>query len=124
MVMLLAALVLTAAAWLRGAEYDEQYTLFLTAGTARPVWPDTVFPAGLVASVQSGHASLAGIARDLRATDVHPPLYFWAAALWRTVFGPGLFAVRMLSVLCGLVSLGLVGLIARRCRIPGCWRCC
>jgi Dolichyl-phosphate-mannose-protein mannosyltransferase len=116
--MLLAALVLTAAAWLRGAEYDEQYTLFLTAGTARPDWPETVFPAGLVASVQSGHASLSAIARDLRATDVHPPLYFWAAALWRDVFGSGLFAVRMLSVLCGMVSLGLVGVIAGDCRIP------
>jgi hypothetical protein len=116
--MLLAALVLTAAAWLRSAEYDEQYTLFLTAGTARPDWPETVFPAGLVASVQSGHASLAGITLDLRATDVHPPLYFWATALWRDVFGPSLFAVRMLSVLCGLVSLGLLGIIAGRCGIP------
>jgi hypothetical protein len=116
--MLLAALVLTAAAWLRGAEYDEQYTLFLTAGTARPDWPETVFPAGLIASVQSGHATLAGIARDLRATDVHPPLYFWSAALWRDIFGPGLFAVRMLSVLCGMVSLGLAGVIAGHCRIP------
>ena len=42
-VILLAALVLTAAAWMRGAEYDEQYTLFLTAGVARPDWPATVF---------------------------------------------------------------------------------
>ena len=115
--LVLAGLVLTAAAWLRGAEYDEQYTLFLTAGTPRPDWPETVFPAGAVAAVQAGHASLAGIARDLRATDVHPPLYFWAVGLWRTVFGPGLFAARMLSVVCGLGSLGLVGAIARRCGI-------
>jgi hypothetical protein len=116
-VLLLAALVLTAAAWLRGAEYDEQYTLFLTAGTPRPDWPETVFPAGLIAAAQSGHATMAGIARDLRATDVHPPLYFWAVALWRAVLGPGLFAARMLSVVCGLVSLHLVGVIARRCSI-------
>jgi Dolichyl-phosphate-mannose-protein mannosyltransferase len=116
-VLLLAALVLTAAAWLRGAEYDEQYTLFLTAGTPRPDWPKTVFPAGAVAAAQAGHATLAGIARDLRATDVHPPLYFWAMSVWRSVFGPGLFAARMLSVLCGVVSLGLVGMIARRCAI-------
>jgi hypothetical protein len=115
--MALAALVLTAAAWLRGAEYDEQYTLFLTAGTPRPDWPETVFPAGVVAVAQTGHASLAGIARDLRATDVHPPLYFWAVAVWRAMFGPGLFAVRVLSVLFGLVSLGLTGAIARRCGI-------
>jgi hypothetical protein len=117
-VLLLAAVVLTAAVWLRGAEYDEQYTLFLTAGTPRPDWPDTVFPAGVVAKMQSGHASLAGIVRDLRRTDVHPPLYFWAVSLWREVFGPSLFAARMLSVLCGLVSLSLVATIARRCAIP------
>ena len=36
------ALVLTTAAWLRGAEYDEQYTLFLTSGVARPDWPSSV----------------------------------------------------------------------------------
>jgi hypothetical protein len=116
-VLLLGAFVLTAAAWLRGAEYDEQYTLFLTAGTARPVWPEVAFPAGAVAGVQAGHATLGGIVRDLRATDVHPPLYFWAACLWREVFGPSLFAARMLSVMCGLASLGLLGVIAHRCAI-------
>jgi Dolichyl-phosphate-mannose-protein mannosyltransferase len=118
--LLVATFVLTASAWLRGAEYDEEYTLFLTAGSARPEWPDTAFPAGAVAIVQSGHATLAGIATDLRATDVHPPLYFWAVSLWREAFGPSLFAARMLSVLCGLVSLSLIGAIARRCAItPG-----
>ena len=115
--MLLAALLLTAAAWLRGAEYDEQYTLFLTAGVPRPDWPETAFPAGTVAAVQAHHATLSGIARDLRATDVHPPLYFWAVSLWRVVFGPGLFAARMLSVLCGLVSIWVIGVIARHCSI-------
>jgi len=34
----------------------------------RPDWPATVFPAGDVALVQAGHATLGGIARDLRAT--------------------------------------------------------
>jgi Dolichyl-phosphate-mannose-protein mannosyltransferase len=116
-VLLLAALVLIAAAWLRGAEYDEQYTLFLTAGTARPDWPVTEFPAATIASLQSGHATLGGIARDLRAKDIHPPLYFWAVSLWRRLFGPSLFAARMLSVLCGVVSIGLVGIIARSCAI-------
>src|SRR6202042_1807520 len=106
-VLLLSLLVLTAAAWLRSAEYDEQYTLFLTAGTPRPDWPATVFPAGDVAFVQAGHTTLGGIARDLRATDVHPPLYFLTVSLWRLVFGPSLFAARMLSVLCGTISIAL-----------------
>ena len=118
MVLALAAVVLIAAAWLRGAEYDEQYTLFLTAGTPRPDWPRAIFPAGMVAELQAGHASLSGIAKDLRATDVHPPLYFWTVAIWREVFGPSLFAARMLSVVCGVASIVLTGLIARQCGIP------
>lgn len=115
--LVLAALILSAAAWLRGAEYDEQYTLFLTAGTARPAWPVTPFPAATVAAAQGGHAGLGEIAISLRQTDVHPPLYFWAVSLWRAALGPSLFAARLFSVLCGLVSLALVGGIARRCGI-------
>lgn len=104
--------LLAAAAWLRGAEYDEQYTLLLTAGVPRPAWPDGPFPAGLVQAAQTGHAGLLAIAHDLRATDVHPPLYFWAVSLWRGLLGPDLLAARSLSVLCGAVSLALVGRIA------------
>src|SRR5665213_3336499 len=114
---MLAAVVLSAAAGLRGAEYDEQYTLFLTAGIARPSWPETPFTAGDVRTMQMGHAGLAAIARDLRATDVHPPLYFWAVALWRRMIGAGLFAARMFSVLCGLGALVAVGMIAARAGI-------
>jgi hypothetical protein len=116
-VLLLAALVLTSAAWLRGAEYDEQYTLFLTSGVPRPDWPGSPFPAAAVTAMQAEHASFLGIVRDLRTTDVHPPLYFWGVSLWRRVFGPSLFAARMLSVVCGTIAIGLVGTIARRCGI-------
>jgi hypothetical protein len=116
-VLVLAALVLTAAAWLRGAEYDEQYTLFLTAGVPRPNWPMTAFPAGLVTRLQADRATFGGIARDLLVTDVHPPLYFWAVSVWRCFVGPGLFAARMLSVFCGVISIGLAGTVARRCAI-------
>jgi hypothetical protein len=113
-VLALAAVVLIAAAVLRGAEYDEQYSMFLTAGTPRPDWPETVFPAGAVAALQHGRATMSGIALDLRATDVHPPLYFWVLSFWRDAFGPTLLAARTLSVLCGVISLSLVGNIARR----------
>ena len=57
------AVVLVLAAALRGAEYDEQYTLFLTAGVARPEWPVTVFPAGLARDIQAGHAGPAPASR-------------------------------------------------------------
>jgi hypothetical protein len=117
-VLLLAGIVLTAAADLRGAEYDEQYTLFLTAGTPRPNWPEDVIAAGDVVALQSGAWSAAAIARDLRRTDVHPPLYFWAAAAWRTVMGDGLFTTRLLSVAFSLGALSLVGVIAQRVAAP------
>jgi hypothetical protein len=117
-VWLLGVAVLCAAAWCRGAEYDEQYTLFLTAGVPRPAWPQGVFAAGLVRQMQAGHASLAQVARDLRRTDVHPPLYFWAAELWRRRVGPGLFGVRLLSVGCSLGALALVGVLARQAGVP------
>ena len=113
-VLLLATFVLTAAAWSRGAEYDEQYTLFLTAGTPRPVWPEGVFPTSLVRETQRGSAGWAGIAADLRRTDVHPPLYFWLVATWRDMAGEGLFAARMLSVGFTLGALAMTGMIARR----------
>jgi hypothetical protein len=38
LVLLGATLLLVGIAWLRSAEYDEQYTLFLTGRAARPVW--------------------------------------------------------------------------------------
>src|ERR1700689_4717911 len=82
-VLLPCALVLLLVAWQRGAEYDEQYTLFLTSGVPRPDWPASMFPAGLARQLQSGDASMTAIAHDLRVTDVHPPLYFWLVALWR-----------------------------------------
>ncbi len=112
------ALVLCLAAWQRGAEYDEQYTLFLTSGVPRPDWPATVFSAGVARDIQAGHASLAAIARDLRTTDVHPPLYFWLFSLWREALGNGLFIARLLSVVLGVAALALIGVIARQAGLP------
>jgi hypothetical protein len=116
--LLAAALVLMSAAWMRGAEYDEQYTLFLTAGVARPDWPADAFPAGEVRRLEAGHASFAAIAHDLRTTDVHPPLYFWTVAAWRALVGDSLFAARLASVLFSLAALGMVAAIARLVGIP------
>ncbi len=110
--------ILLAAAWLRGAEYDEQYTLFLTAGTPRPAWPATPFPAALVQATQIGQPSPTKILTDLRQTDVHPPVYFWIVSLWRALFGPTLFTARLLSVAFGAASLALVARIAHQIGTP------
>ena len=112
------AAVLILTAWVRSAEYDEQYTLFLTAGVPRPDWPETAFPAGLARSLQAGRSGLATIAHDLRVTDVHPPLYFWVLSLWRHAAGDSLFAARLLSVVCALGCLALTGWIARTAQVP------
>ncbi|MBS0561397.1 MAG: glycosyltransferase family 39 protein [Proteobacteria bacterium] len=118
MVLLLGALVLGGAARLRGAEYDEQYSRFLLAGDARPAWPVGAFTAAEGRQRFAGAAAPAGIAADLRRTDVHPPLYFWLAAGWRALVGDGLLRLRLFSVLCSLGALGAAGLIARRAAIP------
>ena len=116
--LLIGAGVLLATAALRGAEYDEGYTLLLAAGTPRPAWPGGVFTAGEARAAFAGHAGLGDIALALRATDVHPPLYFWTVAGWRWLAWPGLFGVRLLSVLYSVLALALVGAIARLARVP------
>jgi hypothetical protein len=116
--LLLGALVLAGAARLRGAEFDEQYTVFLLAGDARPLWPTGVFTAAEVRDRFHGTASWSQIATDLRHGDVHPPLYFWAVSAWSRIAGDTLLNLRLFSVLCALGSLATVGLIACRVGVP------
>ena len=116
-VLALGAIVLVAAVFARGAEYDEQYTMQLVAGVARPAWPLAAFTGANALGMRAGSTGLVAMARDLRATDVHPPLYFWAASLWREMFGPGLERMRLMSALFALSSLVVVGQIARSARI-------
>jgi hypothetical protein len=105
-----AAVLLLGIAWARGPEYDEAYSIFLTAGHARPAWPSGVFTAGSVRGLYAGGAGLGQVVHDLRAGDVHPPLYFWVLDLWRQVVGPSWLAARALSV---LFTLGGLALLAR-----------
>ena len=118
MVLLLAVLILTGVAWSRGAEYDEQYTVFILAGDPRPTWPAGIFTAADVRDRFHGTASPSRIAADLRQGDVHPPLYFWAVSLWSRFVGGSLFGLRLFSVLCSVASLATVGLIAARIGVP------
>ena len=116
-VLSLAALALGAAAATRSFEYDEAYSVFVTSPAPRPAWPATVFRAGDARAAFTAHAGPVAIARALRETDVHPPLYFWGLAAWRAVAGDGLVAMRLLSVLCALAALVAVGAIAREAAI-------
>jgi uncharacterized membrane protein len=116
--LLAAGLLLTSAAWSRSAEYDEQYTLFLTGRMTRPDWPADSLTVADVLALQASQAGFVHIARDLRSTDVHPPLYFWMIAIWRDLFGDSLFAARLASVLFSIATLSLVAVLARLCGIP------
>jgi hypothetical protein len=115
---LLAAAVLITAAARRSFEYDEAYTFFLTAGVPRPAWPTVPFLAGEMRGLFQVRASLSAIAAALRATDVHPPLYFWAIDIWRQALGGGLLVARLFSVMCVLAALVAVGQLGRQARIP------
>jgi hypothetical protein len=111
-------LLLAAIALLRPPEYDEAYSLFLTAGNPRPAWPAGVFHPGDVRGFYDGHAGWWAIAANLRSGDVHPPLYFWALEAWRRVVGPGWFAARALSVLLTVAGLTLLARLAALARAP------
>jgi hypothetical protein len=116
--LILACALLIFIAHHRPPEYDEAYSIFLTAGDPRPAWPTSIFTPAQVQNRFTGTSSLAGIARNLRTLDVHPPLYFWALEYWRRIVGPSWFSARLLSVLFATASLGLLALIARAEKIP------
>ncbi|OYV35448.1 MAG: hypothetical protein B7Z81_08700 [Acidocella sp. 20-61-6] len=116
--LLLAVLLLSTIAHFRAPEYDEAYSIFLTAGDPRPAWPSGVFTPTQVQDFYTGAPSFAAISRALKTDDVHPPLYFWALNLWRGIFGPSWFAARLLSVGFSLAALGVLTWLAAMLEIP------
>jgi len=116
--LILAALILITIAALRPPEYDEAYSIFLTAGDPRPAWPTTPFHPAQIRSFYTGSASFPQIAENLRTGDVHPPLYFWLLDIWRAAFGPSWFAARLLSVACAIATLATLAHLARLLKIP------
>lgn len=90
----------------RSIWFDEAHTLLVTAGKATVSWPAEPRPADLLAEEIFGNdASFGKIADDLRRTDVHPPGYFWALSIWRSVFGSSLEAARALSLVCSIGTI-------------------
>ncbi|MFH1928703.1 MAG: glycosyltransferase family 39 protein [Chloroflexota bacterium] len=64
-------------------------------------------------TVQLVGADLGTITR-LAASDIHPPLYYYALHFWVAIFGTSEFAARSLSALLGTVLVALVYLLGRR----------
>ncbi len=90
-------------------EYDEAISLLVLSGNSAPQWPEEIQRAGQLAEVFSGAVGPAGIVRELRTYDVHPPLYFWMLGSWRTLFGDGIEAARAFSLLCTAATAVLLG---------------
>jgi hypothetical protein len=105
LVLLVALAAVGAGAALRSTEYDETYTRLVTSPVPRPAWPETPFTPAAAAPVLDATADPGTIARNLRETDVHPPLYFWVAGLWRQA---GLTSVEALRALSVAMALGAV----------------
>ncbi len=101
----------------RSAELDEGYSLALLSGHPRVEWPSGVFTKGDVAQWFE-RAPTSAIPGNLRNYDVHPPLWFYAEAAWRSVAGADLVAARLFPVLLTLLNFGLVAALARQCRAP------
>jgi len=117
-VLLLGAVLLGLAARLRGPEYDEGYTAFVTGAAPRPDWPTQPFRVGDMQAAFAPAPIPWAIAGNLRRTDVHPPLYFWIVWAWRRVFGSDLFVTRLLSVAFSLGALVAVAALARASALP------
>jgi hypothetical protein len=112
------AMLLGMAAVARDPEYDEGYTAFVTSAAARPNWPGTAFRVADARAAFRAAPAPWGIDRNLRHTDVHPPLYFWTAWAWRRLFGPDLAVTRMLSVGFSLGALACIAAIAIEAAFP------
>lgn len=103
--LLVALLAIGAGAALRSTEYDETYTRLVTSPVPRPDWPAAPFTPAEAAPLLETVAGPREIVANLRVTDVHPPLYFWLAGVWRAAGGTSVEALRALSV---LLALGAV----------------
>ncbi len=98
-------MLMVAATLHRSTEYDENYSVFVTGGLARPDWSSRPFTAAGVATVFTDQADVAKVNHLMRTTDVHPPLYFWALSVWRNVAGSDLSALRGFSIIFALATL-------------------
>ena len=80
--------------------------------TSRPIWYDEAF--AILFSQKGLSAMLYGTLAPTGAgsADIHPLGYYTLLWLWMNVFGDSILAVRLLSILAGVISVFLVYLIA------------
>lgn len=86
--------------------YDEGWT-------AWAVHDDRSNPASVGETLQHIRDSLTGALSRVR-DDVHPPLYFLLLDVWTLLIGESVLALRLFSVLCGLLALSATYAVGRR----------
>jgi hypothetical protein len=117
--MLLAVLVLITVAvrlpgvFSRAIWYDEAITLLETAGNAIPDWSELPTPARTQKEFFVGSPSLGEVARGLRETDVHPPVYYGLLSIWRRIGGASLETARLFSLFWSTATVILFYLLVR-----------
>lgn len=89
----------------RAIWYDEAITLLETTGNARPSWPQKPVSASTAKKLFEGAPTLIKIAKDLRQTDIHPPVYYWLLSLWRRWISFSLENARAFSLVCSIGSI-------------------
>lgn len=83
------------------------------------IWFDEAFTAYIT---RFGYADIA----RYTATDVHPPMYYWAVKAWTSLWGTDELAFRSFSMVCGVVALvfGFVlvrKLFGKQAAVLGAW---
>lgn len=94
--------------------YDEAITLLQLAGAPEPDWPSGAQAAATHKALFDDFARWDEIVPMLYETDVHPPLYYFAALAWSHLFGKELFDVRLFSLLCVVASGLVIAITVRR----------
>ena len=106
--------LLVAGIFVQGIESDEAISLLMISGQATPDWPEGPFPAAVMQSFFRDRARFVPLLRDVRATDIHPPLHLLTLWSLHWFVGPNLILHRGLSLAAVVATLGVMVLIWRR----------
>ena len=96
----------------RSIWHDEAITLLETADGPTD-WPQDPKPAAVLKQAFQGRRGVAEMVEVLRATDIHPPVYYWALSFWKAAGGPSLEAARLFSLATTVASVVLFFLLLR-----------
>lgn len=117
--MLLALLVRLPGLYSRSVWFDEAFTLLQTAGSLESVeWPHEPTKAAELKGLFAGRPGTGELARLVRRSDVHPPVYPLALRWWR-VLGPSIEVARWFSLLFSLVGVAAFYALLRSAREEG-----